>query len=335
MVDGDGALVYVGKAKCLRTRLLSYFRRKGRDPKAGKILEDARTLVWEYAPSEFAALLRELELIRRWQPRLNVQNQPRRQRRAYVCLGRRPAPYVFLASRPSSRVIATFGPVPVTRVAAEAVRRVNDCFRLRDCPQAQEMVFAEQPELFPVLRPAGCVRYEIGTCLGPCAAACTHAAYAEQVKAARAFLEGADAALLESLERAMAEAAAAMVFERAAALRDKLEALRWLHRHLERLRLARERFSFVYPVEGHAGQELWYLIHEGRVRTVLPPPRDESSRRAAAVLIEAVYRSGPTKPPPLSPGEADGVLLVAAWFRKHPEELARTLSPAEARIRCR
>src|SRR5262249_32652426 len=158
-------------------RLLSYFRPNSRDPKAGRILDQTRVLVWETAPSEFAALLRELELIRRWQPRFNVQGQPRRRRRVYVCLGRRPAPYAFLAPRPASTVLAGFGPVPSGERAREAVRRVNDWYGLRDCPQAQEMVFAEQKELFPVLRAAGCLRHEIGTCLGPCAAACTQAAY--------------------------------------------------------------------------------------------------------------------------------------------------------------
>src|SRR5207245_3863369 len=61
MVDGRGELIYVGKAKSLRTRLLSYFRTNSRDPKAGRILQHTRAIVWEPAPSEFAALLRELE----------------------------------------------------------------------------------------------------------------------------------------------------------------------------------------------------------------------------------------------------------------------------------
>src|SRR5205809_6003037 len=98
MVDEGGELIYVGKAKCLRSRLLSYFRPRSRDPKAGRILQHTRKLVWEYVPSEFAALLRELELIRRWRPRFNVQGQPHRQR-TYICLGRQPAPYVFLTRK--------------------------------------------------------------------------------------------------------------------------------------------------------------------------------------------------------------------------------------------
>ena len=82
MVDAAGQLMYIGKAKCLRARLLSYFRPQSRDPKAGRILAHTGTIVWEHAPSEFAALLRELELIRRWRPPFNVQGQPRRGRRS-------------------------------------------------------------------------------------------------------------------------------------------------------------------------------------------------------------------------------------------------------------
>src|SRR3954470_9391640 len=59
MLDAAGELIYVGKARSLRARLLSYFR-PSRDDKAGKIVADARALVWEAAPDEFAALLREL-----------------------------------------------------------------------------------------------------------------------------------------------------------------------------------------------------------------------------------------------------------------------------------
>src|SRR6516162_7336209 len=55
MLDRHGELIYVGKAKNLRARLLSYFRRRSRDPKAGRILRRTRRLVWEIAASEFAA----------------------------------------------------------------------------------------------------------------------------------------------------------------------------------------------------------------------------------------------------------------------------------------
>jgi excinuclease ABC subunit C len=319
MVDGQGELIYVGKAKCLRSRLLSYFRPNSREPKAGRILENTRLLAWEVGPSEFAALLRELELIRRWQPRFNVQGQPRRSRRVYVCLGRRPAPYAFLAARPPRTAFACFGPVPHAWKAREAVRRVNDWFRLRDCPQKQEMVFADQRELFPLERTPGCIRHEIGQCLAPCAAQCGRADYAGHVRAAHAFLEGNDSSPLEMLARDMNAASEALAFERAAALRDKLDVLTWLSERLAHVREA-ARMSCVYPVCGHDGTELWYLIHQGRVRAA--SPRAEADRGAEALRVSG-FRLGSANDSPPTVEEIDSVLLVAAWFRKYPAERAR------------
>jgi excinuclease ABC subunit C len=334
MINADGDLIYVGKAKSLRARLLSYFRTKSRDPKAGHILQHTCAIAWECAPSEFAALLREMALIRRWRPRLNVQGQPGRMARAYVCMGRQPAPYIFLARRPPSGALASFGPVFAGRKAREAVRRINDCFGLRDCPQSQEMMFADQGELFPVLRPAGCLRHEIGTCLGPCIGACSRADYLARVRSARAFLGGKDGGLLQTLERAMGEASSALAFERAAALRDQIEVLRWLQTQLERIRRARAEHSFVYPVGGPE-KELWYLIHRGRVAAAILRPRTADERQAAAARIEEVFGRDDAWTGPPTADIIDGVLLVAAWFRRHPKERKRVLGPGEALADCR
>jgi excinuclease ABC subunit C len=333
MFSALGELIYVGKAKDLRARLLSYFRPRSRDPKAGRIVHQARGLVWEPASSEFAALLRELELIRRWQPRFNVQGQPTRRRRCYVCLSRHPAPYLHLTARPSARAVACYGPVPASRRAQEAIRHLNDLFRLRDCPQSQEMVFADQGELFPVARAAGCIRHEIGTCLGPCAAACSQREYAEQVRRARAFLEGRDSRALNNIERAMAAASQRLDFERAAALRDKLDVLRWLSDRVTFMRRARAAHSFIYTVAGHDSAVVWYLIHHGQVRAAIPAPCDVARKIAAAELIASVYRKGR---PPLraQSDEIDGILLVAGWFRRHPEERRRTIPATQACAAC-
>jgi excinuclease ABC subunit C len=329
MVNRNGELIYVGKSKSLRARLLSYFRPKSRDPKAGRILRETCEILWEYTPSEFAALLRELELIRRWQPEFNVAGQPRRFRRTYVCLGRRPAPHVFLARKPP-RTAKFWGPVFANHWSREAVRRLNDWFGLRDCPQQQEMIFADQGEMFPVERAAGCIRHEIGTCLAPCAAFCTRDAYDDRVRAAAAFLDGRDLAPLQQLERQMTEAAMSQAFERAAALRDRLVALQWLHKHLDRVRQARSRNHFIYPVKGHNGQDMWYLIRQGWVATAIPGPDDEASRELAASAITAAYERPRDWHGPAWSEEMDGVLLVSAWFQRNAPEKERTLTPGEA-----
>jgi excinuclease ABC subunit C len=334
MLNRHGELIYVGKAKSLRARLLSYFRPRSRDPKAGRIITQAAAIVWEYNSSEFAALHRELELIRRWRPRLNVQGQPNGRRHTFVCLGRQPAPYAFLARTPPRDVQAIFGPVRAGEPAREAVRRLNDSCGLRDCSQAQEMVFADQRELFPVLRSAGCLRYEIGTCLGPCTAACTRQAYADRVRAAHAFLAGTDLGPLRQLERDLAAAAAAQAYEKAAGLRDRVAALQWLFEQLDQLRHIRAAGSFVYPVAGHDGTQVWYLIHHGRAIAAVAAPHSDAARRAVADQVERVFGAEDMRGRLESAEHLEGVLLVASWFRRYPEERARTWGPQEVLAQC-
>jgi excinuclease UvrABC nuclease subunit len=71
MLSATGEVVYVGKSKRVRSRLLSYFRCAYPEEKGARILREAETIDWEYTPSEFAALLRELRLIKTYRPRLN------------------------------------------------------------------------------------------------------------------------------------------------------------------------------------------------------------------------------------------------------------------------
>src|SRR5688572_16393131 len=160
MVDAHGELIYIGKAKRLRVRLLGYFRKKGVERRAKRIIAQARTLLWEASPSEFAALHRELELIRRWRPRRNVVGQPLRRTFTHLCLGESPAPYLFLRRLPPKNTIAAFGPLPRGKRTLAVAQKLNDFFQLRDCPQKQEVIFADAKELFPVVRNAGCLRYE-------------------------------------------------------------------------------------------------------------------------------------------------------------------------------
>ena len=333
MVGRRGSLIYVGKAKCLRTRLLTYFRVRTRDPKAGRILDHTRAIVWEHWPTEFAALLRELELIRRWKPSYNVQGLPGRRRATYICLGRKPAAYLFATRQPPTEAKAVYGPLFGGVRVAEAVRRLNDLFRLRDCEQSQKMHFADQGELFPVLRPAGCLRFEIGTCSGPCVGNVTRNGYGRQTRAARTFLDGHDDGVLTRLEKEMADAAAGQAFERAAVLRDKLDVLRWLSERLAWLQEARREHTFVYPLAGEDGRLLWYLVHRGRVRATVLAPCNAATRQVARAAIESVFAQADDSAA-TSADQIDSIMLVAGWFRKHKDERQRLMSPDDALAHC-
>jgi excinuclease ABC subunit C len=327
MLGRHGDLIYVGKAKSLRARLMSYFR-DSRDPKAGRILRHTATLVWETVPDEFAALVRELELIRRHRPRFNVLGQPGQRRYCYVCLGRAPAAYAYVNRSPNGKDLGVYGPFTSASRAGEAVRRLNDWYRLRDCAQTVAMHFADQGELFAEERSAACLRFEIGTCSGPCVGACTRAGYGSQVRAAKRFLDGTDDRPIRDLSAKMAEASAAMQFERAAALRDRLAEIEWLWDRLNWLRNARRENTFVYPLTGPEQRTVWYLIHRGRVRGACYEPSCRDSADVGRKLLDDVY--GREIVPGLPPGQVDHVLLVSSWFRKYPDQRAGLLTPARA-----
>ena len=333
MLDDKGRVIYVGKAKNLRSRLLSYFRVNSRDPKAGKIIGHTRVLVWEQAADEFAALLRELELIQRLRPRFNVLGQPGHQQYHYLCLGKSPAPYVYVLKSPTGKERGCYGPLVKWWRSEDAARRLNDWFKLRDCPQTVPLTFRDQGQLFDRDDGARCLRFEIGTCFGPCVAACSSTEYAGGVRAVKAFLDGRDRSLLRQLRTLMEEAAARFEFEKATALRDRLQSLEYLDDRLTLLRKARSKNSLVYPLAGADGAERWYLIHRGQVRGVLRTPTTPDERARAAEVVAATFAE---EPPPtlLKGGAVDSVLLVFAWFRKNAGEKDRLMTEAAVRTAC-
>jgi excinuclease ABC subunit C len=255
-----------------------------------------------------------------------VQGQPLRRRLTFLCLGRAPAPYLFLSRTISTRVQAAFGPITASDKALDAARRLNDYFQLRDCPQPQEMIFPDQGELFPGVRDPGCLRMEIGTCLGPCTGICTRRDYQSQARKARDFLAGKDLTPLAQLQAQMQAAAEGQQFERAAAVRDRLTVLQWLADRLARVRKANQEMSFIYAVAGWDGSTTWHLIHGARTVASVEKPHDASTRKIAAEQIAAIYRN---RAGLLDSYEhADSMMVVMQWFRKHPGERERCFRAA-------
>lgn len=335
MLDHQQRLIYVGKSKSLRSRLLSYFNPAVAQEKAGRIIETARQIVWETQPSEFAALLREQQLIRRWVPRWNVQEVPKRQRPVYLCLGRGPAATFFLSRVPPQDGVVFAGPFLGAGRMSRAVDALNTYFRLRDCKNSQGFHFSEQLTLFEIERRAGCLRLEIGSCSGPCAGVVSLQQYNQQIVLAKKFLDGHCDAPLQELKKTMARAAEDWNFEFAAKTRDDLRCLEYLHRKLCWLDQARNRFHFIYAPACHptliANKEakpLWYFIRSGEVCDVMIAPQTPSDYAQMRKQLRQWH------------DQADDVtghgpyphtlFLVASWFKKHQIELCQTFQPDEA-----
>lgn len=326
MLSADGEILYVGKSKRVRSRLLSYFRCAFPADKGARILREANAIEWDYTPSEFSALLQEMRLIKRFRPRFNVAMMRDARHYAFIRLTSGDAPrLVVVRGAGSEDGDSYYGPFQGAQRVGEAVRELSDVLGLRDCAASQRMHFADQPELFELgARTPGCIRFEILKCLGPCVGGCTVRQYADRAGLARAFLDGADDGPLARLRAEMEASAGRLEFERAAAFRDKLQRLEALREQFGRLRFAVETLSFLYTVRGHDGDDRVYVIRRGRVRAECPVPRTAparaSLRRMAADIYAPVERPSASVPA----HEIDELLLLSSWFRRHPAELAHT-----------
>ena len=328
MLDPLGRVLYVGKAKRVKTRLLSYFRASFPDDKAARILHAAADIIWDYTPSEFAAHLTELRQIARFRPPFN-HHMNRARRTVFIKVSGGPAPRLGTGGATGREDQRCYGPFASVGRVQEAIRTLNDLLGLRDCAQTMPMVFAGQMDFFtPALR-AACMRHDFGFCTGPCAGFVTEPEYRRRAETALAFLEGRCIQPVDRIVMEMQSAAEAGEFERATRWRERFEHLEWLLAATSRARAAIAALTFVYRDPGDHGDDRAYLIRHGTVRASYPWPATPIEREAfRGVVVEELARAAPESGP-LPFQHLDEILLVMAWFRRHPEAFRRT-TPLES-----
>lgn len=331
MRNSHGELLYVGKSKQIRTRLLSYFRLPWPEHRHARMLRETGVIEWDYIPNEFGALLREVRLIRTHLPRYNIRSARPLDKWWVIAISDGPAPRlriqrasVAAASRTAHGPV--IGPFASRRVLVEALRVLNDALGLRDCTEKVRMILRDAGDLFEesyhpsLLRKPGCHRYETRRCIGPCVAGCSSTEYMVQVTRARAVLEGRDNSPQQRLMEEMAAASAALSYERAGWLRNRLATLQALEAQLARVREALSKPTCVYAVPGLLGDNWLYVIRHGRVAG------DASVHdRDGIARLQAL--EGTTLPsPPTSPhaDQLDELLMIEQWFRTRPTEQAFT-----------
>lgn len=322
MLSPTGRVLYVGKARRLRTRLLTYFRAEHPDKQA-RILAAAHDIQWDYAPSEFAALLGEVRAIREHRPPYNVAMN-RTRRSVLVKLGGGPAPRLYVGPALQAADRRAYGPFASNGRTIDALRALGDLLGLRDCSDKVPLVFAAQGDLFGGGGTAQCPRHDFGTCAGPCAGLVAELDYWHRVDVATAFIEGRTLEPIARVVTAMQEAIAHEHFERAAYWRQRFEHLEWLLAATSRARTAIDLLTFVYRDPGDFGDDRAYLVRHGVVRASYPWPATPIEREAFRAVVRE-ERERPAAPPwPLPLDRLDEILLLTAWFRRHPDALRRT-----------
>lgn len=213
MRDKDDKVLYVGKAKNLKHRLLSYFRHQ-EDPRLKQMVQKIARIDVTVTNSEKEALLLENSLIKSLKPRYNVLF---RDDKSY--------PFLFLSHHAYPRLVyfrgkqkfagKYYGPYPSAIAVRETLSILQKIFKIRQCD-----------DTFFSNRSRPCLQYQIKRCTAPCVNFISQQDYAQNVENVCLFLEGKETTLVENLVQKMELAAAEQSFEAAAQLRDQIISLR-------------------------------------------------------------------------------------------------------------
>ncbi|HUY83812.1 MAG TPA: excinuclease ABC subunit UvrC, partial [Steroidobacteraceae bacterium] len=215
MIDAAGEILYVGKARSLKSRVSSYFQPGNVHPKVQALVAKTAAMEVTITNSDTEALLLELNLIKKHRPRFNVILRDDKSFPFLRFTTGHEFPRLGLYRGSRKEPGRYFGPYPSAGAVRETLNQLQKLFRLRNC---DDVFFANRS------RP--CLQYQIGRCTAPCVGLVTKERYAEEVRAAIKVLEGRDDEVNRDLARRMEAAAERLDFEEAAKLRDQLADLR-------------------------------------------------------------------------------------------------------------
>ncbi|QPK63822.1 excinuclease ABC subunit UvrC [Methylomonas sp. LL1] len=215
MIDAKGEIIYIGKAKNLKNRVSSYFRKQAAPPKQTAMVAKVAAIEVTVTHTEGEALLLESQLIKRHKPRYNISL---RDDKSY--------PYVFISSfhdfpqlsyhrGAKKRKGKYFGPYPSASAVKETLKLLQKIFPVRQCEDS-----------YYNARSRPCLQHQIERCTAPCVGLISKQQYQADVDSTILFLEGQGGKLIDQLVHKMETAAGKLEFEQAAAYRDQIQRLR-------------------------------------------------------------------------------------------------------------
>jgi excinuclease ABC subunit C len=220
MTDAKGEVLYVGKAKNIKKRILAYTRPVAYDTRIERMIAATAALEFVSTATETEALLLESNLIKRLRPRFNVLLRDDKSFPYILITSDHWAPQIFKHRGAHNRPGSYYGPFASVGAVNRTITALQRAFLLRSCSDG----FFES-------RTRPCLLFQIKRCSGPCTGEIDYAEYAELVREANAFLSGKSRSVKEELALEMEKASAALEFERAAIYRDRLAALSAVQAH--------------------------------------------------------------------------------------------------------
>ena len=214
MLDAQGEVMYVGKARNLKARVTNYTRPEGLPLRIQRMIAATVSMEFVRTETESEALLLEANMVKRLKPRFNVLLRDDKSFHYILIATDHEAPELTKHRGSRRRPGHYFGPFASATAVGRTIASLQKAFLLRNCSDS-----------FYAGRTRPCLQYQIKRCAGPCTREISLEAYGELVEDARQFLSGRSRKVQEHLQSDMNQAAEDLDFERAAMIRDRLSAL--------------------------------------------------------------------------------------------------------------
>lgn len=214
MLDAEGQVLYVGKARHLKKRVLSYARGTGHNNRIARMIADTASMEFITTNSEMEALLLEANLIKRLKPRFNVVLRDDKSFPFILIARDHPIPQILKHRGARNRKGDYFGPFASAGAVGRTINTLQRAFLLRSCSDA-----------YYETRVRPCLLFQIKRCSAPCTGKISAEAYGVLVDEALSFLRGESDEVKHRLHALMNAASQSQDYERAASFRDRLTAL--------------------------------------------------------------------------------------------------------------
>ncbi len=325
-MDGEGRVIYVGKAASLKKRVRSYF--SGADPQNPRLAQLRKkigNIDYIITENQTEALILESNLIKRYRPDFNINL---RDDKSYPYIGitwedEYPRVTFFRGAR--RRDTLYFGPYAHAGAARETIETLRKAFAFRSCRKPHPGKSSGSP----------CLDYHINLCPGPCIGNISKEEYRENILKVRKFLEGGQEEVIEELRRRMREEAVREEYEKAARTRDRVIAL-------ERIMQRQQVFSLKegdQDVVGMAEDELdvcitVLLVRQGKLlgkkEFLFPRLPEEDNARVVEAFLRSYYQTAPSLPRevllPLKLNEEEE-MLFSSWVERLRGNRVRVKTP--------
>ena len=289
MIDAQGEVLYVGKAKNIKKRVTSYTRPIGHDNRIVRMISGTVTMEFVTTKTETEALLLEANLIKRLRPRFNVLLRDDKSFPFILITSDHWAPQILKHRGARTGKGHYYGPFAAAGAVNRTLNTLQRAFLLRSCSDS-----------FFEARTRPCLLYQIKRCSAPCTGEIDFAGYSELVREANAFLSGRSVSVQKQLAAEMDKASAALDFERAAIYRDRISALSAItsHQGINPRTLEEADVFAVHQAGGYTCVEVFFFRTGQNWGNRAYFPKADRALGAGEVLSAFLAQFYDDKPPP-------------------------------------